>query len=138
MSDICEKCQAKDSFIEDYAEGIVVCTNCGLVLEENIIADEYEKRTFETDNNEIKRVGPPTRPEQATESGTYLVIRENGHTQKRTIYTKQTKIFKNYKRIHNLLSSAEAFPNLIEKTKDEYKELATSLKVFAIFSFRHT
>ena len=124
MSDICEKCQAKDSFIEDYAEGIVVCTNCGLVLEENIIADEYEKRTFESDNNEIKRVGPPTRPEQATESGTYLVIRENGHTQKRTIYTKQTKIFKNYKRIHNLLSSAEVFPNLIEKTKDEYKELA--------------
>ena len=124
MSDICEKCQAKDSFFEDYAEGIVVCTNCGLVLEENIIADEYEKRTFETDNNEIKRVGPPTRPEQATESGTYLVIRENGHTQKRTIYTKQTKIFKNYKRIHNLLSSAEVFPNLIEKTKDEYKELA--------------
>ena len=124
MSEICERCQAKDTFIEDHIEGIVVCTNCGLVLEENIIADEYEKRTFETDNNEIKRVGPPTRPEQATESGTYLVIRENGHTQKRTIYTKQTKIFKNYKRIHNLLSSAEVFPNLIEKTKDEYKELA--------------
>ena len=124
MSDICEKCQAKDSFIEDYAEGIIVCTNCGLVLEENIIADEYEKRTFESDNNEIKRVGPPTRPEQATESGTYLVIRENGHTQKRTIYSKQTKIFKNYKRIQNLLTSAEVFPNLIEKTKDEYKELA--------------
>ena len=124
MSEICERCQAKDTFIEDHIEGIVVCTNCGLVLEENIIADEYEKRTFESDNNEIKRVGPPTRPEQATESGTYLVIRENGHTQKRTIYTKQTKIFKNYKRIHNLLSSAEVFPNLIEKTKDEYKELA--------------
>ena len=94
MSEICERCQAKDTIIEDDIEGIVVCTNCGLVLEENIIADEYEKRTFETDNNEIKRVGPPTRPEQATESGTYLVIRENGHTQKRTIYSKQTKIFK--------------------------------------------
>ena len=124
MSEICERCQAKDTFIEDHIEGIVVCTNCGLVLEENIIADEYEKRTFESDNNEIKRVGPPTRPEQAVESGTYLLIRQNGHTQKRTIYTKQTKIFKNYKRIHNLLSSAEVFPNLIEKTKDEYKELA--------------
>ena len=124
MSDICEKCQAKDSFVEDYAEGIVVCTNCGLVLEENIIADEYEKRTFESDNNEIKRVGPPTRPEQAVESGTYLLIRQNGHTQKRTIYTKQTKIFKNYKRIQKLLTSADVFPNLIEKTKEEYKELA--------------
>jgi len=124
MSEICERCQAKDTFIEDHIEGIVVCTNCGLVLEENIIADEYEKRTFESDNNEIKRVGPPTRPEQAVESGTYLLIRQNGHTQKRTIYTKQTKIFKNYKRIQKLLTSADVFPNLIEKTKEEYKELA--------------
>ena len=124
MSEICERCQAKDKFIEDYAEGIVVCTNCGLVLEENIIADEYEKRTFESDNNEIKRVGPPTRPEQAAESGTYLVIRENGHTQRKTIYTKQTKIFKNFKRIYKLLSSADVFPSLIEKTKEAYKELA--------------
>ena len=124
MSEICERCQAKDTIIEDDIEGIVVCTNCGLVLEENIIADEYEKRTFETDNNEIKRVGPPTRPEQAAESGTYLVIRENGHTQRKTIYTKQTKIFKNFKRIYKLLSSADVFPNLIEKTKEAYKELA--------------
>ncbi len=124
MSEICERCQAKDTFIEDHVEGIVVCTNCGLVLEENIIADEYEKRTFESDSNEIKRVGPPTRPEQAVESGTYLLIRQNGHTQKRTIYTKQTKIFKNYKRIQKLLTSADVFPNEIEKTKEAYKELA--------------
>ena len=124
MSEICERCQMKDTIIEDDIEGIVVCTNCGLVLEENIIADEYEKRTFESDNNEIKRVGPPTRPEQAAESGTYLVIRENGHTRRKTIYTKQTKIFKNFKRIYKLLSSADVFPNLIEKTKEAYKELA--------------
>ena len=124
MSEICERCQMKDTIIEDDIEGIVVCTNCGLVLEENIIADEYEKRTFESDNNEIKRVGPPTRPEQAAESGTYLVIRENGHTKRKTIYTKQTKIFKNFKRIYKLLSSADVFPNLIEKTKEAYKELS--------------
>ena len=124
MREICERCQAKDTFIEDHIEGTLVCTNCGLVLEENIIPDEYEKRTFESDNNEIKRVGSSTRPEQAAESGTYLVIRQNGHTQKRTIYTNQTKIFKNYKRIQKLLTFADVFPNEIEKTKEAYKELA--------------
>ena len=60
MNEICEKCQAKNSFIEDYVQGNVVCTNCGLILEENIIDDKYEKRTFQTDNNEIKRVGQTT------------------------------------------------------------------------------
>ena len=54
------------------------------------------------------------------------IIRNNQifFTQKRTIYTKQTKIFKNYKRIQRILTSADVFPNLIEKTKEEYKELA--------------
>ena len=124
MSEICERCQAKDTFIDDPVEGTVVCKNCGLVLEENIIADEYEKRTFESDNNEIKRVDLSSRLEQAVESGTYLLIRENGYTQERTIYTKQPKILKNYKRIQKLLTSADILPNEIEKTKEAYKELA--------------
>ena len=124
MSEICESCQAKDKFIEDHAEGIVVCTNCGLVLEENIIADEYEKRTFESDNNEIKRVGTATRPEEEVESGTYLIIRENGRTRKKIIHSKKTKIHKNCKRIDKLLSSAEVGDADIQRTKEEYRGLA--------------
>ena len=129
MSDICERCQAKDSFFEEYAEGIEVCTNCGLVLEEHIIADQYEKRTFETENNEIRRVGPPTLPGQAAGSGTYLSIMKNGFTEKKEIKTKKTKIDKNCKRIDKLLSSAEVVPALIERTQKEYTELAKFKKL---------
>ena len=129
MSDICERCQAKDSFFEEYAEGIVVCTNCGLVLEEHIIADQYEKRTFETENNEIRRVGPPTLPGQAAGSGTYLSIMKNGFTEKKEIKTKKTKIDKNCERIDKLLSSAEVVPALIERTQKEYTELAKFKKL---------
>jgi len=132
MSDICERCQAKDSFFEEYFEGIVVCTNCGLVLEENIIDEQYEKRTFEIDSNKTQRVGPPTSHEQATESGTYLVKTKNGYTKKTIIYPQQTKeeqkkqkkIEKNCKRIGLLLSSAEVAPSLIQRVSDAYSELA--------------
>ena len=91
MSEICERCQAKDTIIEDDIEGIVVCTNCGLVLEENIIDEQYEKRTFEIDSNKTQRVGPPTSHEQATESGTYLVKTKNGYTKKTIIYPNKQK-----------------------------------------------
>ena len=43
MSEICERCQAKGKLIEDNANGIKVCTNCGFVLEEKILADESNK-----------------------------------------------------------------------------------------------
>ena len=132
MSDICDRCQAKDSFFEEHVEGIVVCTNCGLVLEEKIIEEQYEKRTFETDNKEIQRVGPATRPEQANGDGTYLVNTKNGYTKIKIKYPQQTKeeekkekkIEKNCKRIYQLLSSAEVAPCLIDRVSDTYSELA--------------
>ena len=74
MSEVCDKC----IFVEDYINGRIYCKVCGTILEENMISDEYEKPTCESDNHEIKRVGPPTKPEQAGESGNYLVTKEKG------------------------------------------------------------
>ena len=124
MGEVCERFQAKGEFKGDYVEGKIVCPNYELVLEENVIADEYEKRAFESDYDEIKRVGPPTRPEQAAEPGNYLVKTEKAHTKKRTIYSNRAKISKNFIRIHKLLSSADVHPHLIEKTKYLYENLA--------------
>ena len=145
MSDICDRCQAKDSFFEEHVEGIVVCTNCGLVLEEKIIEEQYEKRTFETDNKEIQRVGPATRPEQANGDGTYLVNTKNGYTKIKIIYPQQTKeeekkekkIEKNCKRIYQLLSSAEVAPCLIDRVSDTYSELA-KYKKLNVRNLNHT
>ena len=112
MSEICERCQAKGKLIEDNANGIMVCTNCGFVLEEKILADEIGKR-----------VGPPNPPEQAAEPGSHFVIREKVPIKKRMICQNGAKNEKNLKRIHDLLSSAGVFALLIEETKNLYLNL---------------
>ena len=69
------------------------------VLEEKILADENGKR-----------VGPPTPPEQAAEPGSHFVIREKVPIKKRMICQNGAKNEKNnLKRIHDLLSSAGVF-----------------------------
>ena len=129
MSTICEKWNNKDSIIEDYSSGELVCNKCGLVYAENMIADEYEKRTFESDDNEIKRVGPPERPDQLGQPGTTLIIRENGKKKIIKTYTKQTKIAKNHHRIYRLLSLSDVKENFIEQTKILYDKLAPKMNM---------
>ena len=121
---LCEYCKKEDYLMEDYVKGIIVCTFCGTVCQEHIIADEYEKRTFESDDHEIKRVGLPSRPEQEFEPENYLLIRKDGYTQKRMMYTNKSKINKNCYKIYKLLSSKDVKENLIHITQELYKKLA--------------
>ncbi len=46
---ICNNCNIKDKIIEDFSLGIIVCQNCGQVLD-NIIDSNPEWRSFEDDN----------------------------------------------------------------------------------------
>ena len=110
--------------MEDYVKGIIVCTFCGTVCQEHIIADEYEKRTFESDDHEIKRVGLPSRPEQEFEPENYLLIRKDNYKKKRMMYTNKSKINKNCYKIYKLLSSKDVKENLIHITQELYKKLA--------------
>lgn len=43
---ICPRCNARDSKVTDSRSGEIVCQNCGLVFEERIIDDTYEKKEF--------------------------------------------------------------------------------------------
>ena len=124
-----EKKCVECSIFEDWENGIIVCEKCGFVYEENIISDEYEKRTFESDNHEIKRVGPPAKPGEENDPGTLLVIKEKGVNRIVKTYTKQTKINKNYKRINKLLSNAGVSNYFIEKTKFLFKELSEKMNM---------
>ena len=122
MSEAC-KYGTNHDIVEDYANGIIMCTKCKKIISDYLIDEQYEKRTFESDNHEIQRVGPASSSEQECETGNFLIIKENGHTQKRVIHPQQSRIHKNSIRIHKLLSKARVFPNIIEKIKEEYKEL---------------
>jgi transcription initiation factor TFIIB len=123
---ICNRCKAKNSIITDYESGEMVCNQCGLVYEERIIDDEYEKRTFqdESGDNQIQRVGPPSNPVYDNECGTNLIIRENGKTKVIKTYSKSSKIQKNFYRIQHFLSQAQVSQVLIEETKEIYGKIS--------------
>ena len=122
QNEICERCKAKNSLISDYESGELVCNNCGLVYEERMIVDEYEGRTFQNDDedHQIKRVGPPSKPEYGNELGINLIIRENGKTKVIKSYSKHDKVQRNFIKIQKLLSSVDISQDLIENVKEYY------------------
>jgi transcription initiation factor TFIIB len=122
----CTRCNQKDTIITDYESGELVYNNCGLVYEERMIVDEYEKRTFENNDgdHQIQRVGPPMKPEYGNECGVDLIIREKGKTKIIKSYSKFTKIQRNFCNIQNILSQKQIPKNMIEETKSLYSKFA--------------
>ena len=116
---ICKSCNAINSIIEDHKMGQLVCEECGDVYEEEVIADEYEGRTFQNDNgeNQIQRVEQAMDPTMGNEMGTTLIIREKGKTRIVRNYSKCDKIQRNFKKIQNFLKNGEVAQNIIEETK---------------------
>ena len=128
---ICNKCKSKNSIITDYKNGEMVCNQCGLVYEEQIIVDEYEKRTFQDDSgdNKIHRIGPPSNPSYDKEFGTNLMIREKGRTKFIKSYSKYSKIQNNFSKIQYLLSQAQISQIMIEETKDIYGKISKKMNM---------
>ena len=127
--EICEGCQAENTIILDYKSGEKVCSACGMVKEDIIISNEYEKRTFQDDegDNQIQRVSQPTKP--GNEQGTNLIIRENGKTRYIRGYSKYDKIEKNFWKIEKLLSSVGIPKNSIEKVKIFYDKAGKNMNM---------
>jgi len=59
----CPDCKTNESVIQDDKGGIIVCTICGTIVSDDLIAQNYEKRTFKSDSGNSKeeshRVGGP-------------------------------------------------------------------------------
>ena len=127
--EICEGCQAENTIILNYENGEKVCSACGMVKEDIIISNEYEKRTFQDDegDNQIQRVSQPTKP--GNEQGTNLIIRENGETRYIRGYSKYGKIERNFWKIENLLSSVGISKNTIEDVKILYDKVNKNMNM---------
>jgi transcription initiation factor TFIIB len=127
--EICEGCKAENTIILDYENGEKVCSACGMVKEDIIISNEYEKRTFQDDegDNQIQRVSQPTKP--GNEQGTNLLIRENGETRYIRGYSKYGKIERNFWKIENLLSSVGISKNIIEEVKILYDKVSKNMNM---------
>lgn len=122
MYEVCEnkKCNSKDSIRIDRTNGRIVCTKCGLVHAENIIADEDNYY----DTYKTKRVGPPNSAWEENDPGNYMVIKEKGAKRRVKTFFKKNKVDKNFQKINQILTSANVSIYFIERTKALYKELS--------------
>ena len=122
MSNTCDRCQAIDSIIEN--EGELVCCKCGLGYSGGMIADEYE--TYAGEENQIKRVGPPEKKEEAREPGTNLIIKEYGTKKIIRTYLKRTKIERNMqgRNFNHIIAALYYYALRIKNMAQNYKEVA--------------
>ena len=131
---ICTRCRAIDSYVTDFKSGEIVCKNCGLVLEERIIDDTYEKRNFGSENGGNRnesRIGGPMKATEFNNLGSTQVIRDkNGYMKKirgvNSSYN-QSPIDRGFDEIDKVLGEKGISKNLIEETKEIYS-LVTKVK----------
>ena len=131
---ICPRCNARDSQVTDGRNGEIVCQNCGLVFEERIIDDTYEKRTFNNENGGNKgesRIGGPMKAGEGI--GSNLIIYDrNGQARRarggNATYN-QTPIERNFEEIEKILGNKDIKKSLIEDTKEIYNQVTKVLKM---------
>jgi transcription initiation factor TFIIB len=65
-TEVCTNCWKKETIILDHTQGVKVCSNCGLVVNDRIIDETSEWRNFSGDGgfggNDGNRVGGPSDP----------------------------------------------------------------------------
>ncbi|ELA46418.1 hypothetical protein VCUG_02096 [Vavraia culicis subsp. floridensis] len=58
----CRDCQSDQYITDDTKTGAVLCTNCGCIIENTLIDEKTEWRTFDDSANDPSRVGCPNNP----------------------------------------------------------------------------
>lgn len=133
---ICPRCTARDSKVTDNRYGEIVCQNCGLVFEERLIDDTYEKRNFSNENGGNKgesRIGGPMKAGEGSNLGSNLVIYDKNGQGRRVkggngVYN-QTPIERNFEEIEKILGNQDIKKSIIEETKDIYNQVTKVLKM---------
>lgn len=134
--DICERCKAKNSFVIDMIKGELVCTACGLIAEERIIDDTYEKRNFGPENGGNRaesRVGGPMKAGEGSNLGSTLItIDKNGNARKAKTgggAYNQSALSRNFEEITRILKNKDISDAIIEETKKIYGDVIKELKM---------
>ena len=104
--------------------------NCGLVFEERIIDNTYEKRNFSIENfgNKVEsRIGGPMKAEEENYLGSTLVtIDKNGRARKTRRVNgayKQSPLERNFEEIDKKISNQDIKKSLIKETKKIYNQI---------------
>ena len=134
--EICPNCKAKDSFVNDVRGGEFVCENCGLVADERIIDDTYEKRNFGSEGGgkgADSRVGGPMKAGEGGNLGSNLVKRGRDGNEVRAksgggSYN-QSPTERNYEEISKILGNKDVSKIMIEETRMIYSQVIKGLNM---------
>ena len=134
--DVCPKCKAINSFVNDVRAGEFVCTSCGLVSNERVIDDTYEKRNFGSENGgkgAESRIGGPMKAGEGGNLGSNLIIKDKDGNAIRAksgggAYN-QSPTERNYEEISKILGNQDVSKNIIEETRMIYSQVIKGLKM---------
>ena len=134
--DVCPKCKAINSFVNDVRAGEFVCTSCGLVSNERVIDDTYEKRNFGSENGgkgAESRIGGPMKAGEGGNLGSNLIIKDKDGNAVRAksgggAYN-QSPTERNYEEISKILGNQDVSKNIIEETRMIYSQVIKGLKM---------
>ena len=130
--EICKRCSAVNSHIFNHTSGEEVCANCGLVFEERVIDETYEKRNFSKNETSLgensSRVGAPEKAESSL--GTRISLKTNNN---KIIKTSSVEVISSCERgfteINNFLGGKDISQMMIEQTKKLFDEFIKVQKI---------
>lgn len=133
----CPQCKSENSAIVDYKQGVIVCSQCGLILENNLIDEHNEERFFSKNcssngisNKDLSRTsGPINTFKFGTDTNEIKLIG------KKTKYNNENKKYKNYYDKNKDKDLSEKEKKLLKKGKElnkidyELKQICTFFNI---------
>ena len=131
-TNICKLCNSENTIITDFSEGVIVCSNCGYVVEDKIIDETLEIRKFSNENGgtqeDNNRVGGPTNPYlNGLTLSTKILVKDRRNPLSRYSHrgfeSGNRSIIRGLEKIDELGSKLELLLSITNKSKDIYKEI---------------
>lgn len=132
---ICRRCGVKDSKVVIPQNGELVCENCGLVYEERIIDETYEKRNFNNESSGGKkvesRISGPMRASDGGCLGTNMVISSRGGAKMKSAssLSVKTSTERGLEEIQKVLTQIQVEQAMIDETRNLFEQVSKKKKM---------
>lgn len=133
----CPQCKSTNSAIVDYKSGVIVCSQCGLILENNLIDEHNEQRFFSKNcssngisNKDLSRTSGPINTFKFGDDTNEIKL-----IGKKTKYNKENKKYNNYYDKNKDKNLGEKEKKLLKKGKElnkidyELKQICTFFNI---------
>lgn len=128
QKEICLRCNAVNSRIINHSSGEEVCSNCGLIYEQNIIDETYEKRNFAQDNTSTGnkssgRIGNPLKATDTLGTNVLITTQKGKKIFQNGVNNSKSMSERGFEEITHFLETKGITKMMIEQTKEIYDEL---------------